>query len=81
MIYIMPPGMKPSSTSLVAKEVERQSSQQLEQLLEHNEILRVGFLTYDGQLTICPYKADDWSGMIELNLIGSDDYPKIIKDA
>lgn len=81
MIYVMPPGIKPSNTSLVAKEVERQSNQQLEQLLEHNEILRVGFLADDGQLTICPYKADDWAGMIELNLIGSDHYPKIIKDA
>lgn len=81
MIYIMPPGMKPSSTSLVAKEVERQSSQQLEQLLEHNEILRVGFLADDGQLTICPYKADDWFGMIELNLIGGDHHPRITKDA
>ena len=69
MIYIMPSDIKPSDTSLIAREIERQSSQQLEQMLEHNEIIHVGFLGDDDRLSISFYKADDWFGMIELNLV------------
>ena len=69
MVYIMPTDIKPSDTSLIAREIERQSSQQLEQMLEHNEIIHVGFLDDDDRLTIGFYKADDWFGMIELNLV------------
>ena len=69
MIYIMPSDIKPSDTSLIAREIERQSSQQLEQMLEHNEIIHVGFLDDDDRSTIGFYKADDWFGMIELNLV------------